>query len=109
MYESPVTVIQDQLRFELENDVFKAVQRVGVDVNKEDLVKALKYDREQYAKGYSDCKELYEKKIEIILKRLEEIKGTCNGHKCEKEGCAGCVDCKIENAYADALEIVKEY
>lgn len=51
-----------------------------------------------------------EKQISLkrILEKLEERKGTCNGHKCEKDGCAGCVDCKIENAFTDAIEIVKE-
>lgn len=48
------------------------------------------------------------KPMEKILERLEERKGTCNGHKCEKEGCAGCVDCKIENAFTEAIGIVKE-
>lgn len=46
--------------------------------------------------------------MERIMKQLEERKETCNGHKCEKDGCAGCVDCKIESSYAEAIEIVKE-
>lgn len=46
--------------------------------------------------------------IERALERLEEAKGTCNGHKCGEDGCAGCVDCKIENAYAEAIKIIKE-
>lgn len=33
----------------------KAVQSVGFDINKEELTKALKYDRNQYEKGYADA------------------------------------------------------
>ena len=39
---------------QLEGEVMKAVQKVGVTVDKEELLKALKYDREQYEKGYRD-------------------------------------------------------
>ena len=55
-------------------------------------------------------KEAMEKQISIkkVIERLEEMEGTCNGHKCGKDGCAGCVDCKIEKAYAEAIAIIKE-
>lgn len=54
MYESPITIIQDQMRMQMEDSIYKAVQRFNVDVNKEELIKALAYDRDQYQKGYSD-------------------------------------------------------
>jgi hypothetical protein len=54
MYESPIEVILKQIRFEYENDIIKAVHETGVLVNKEELVKALQYDRDQYRKGYED-------------------------------------------------------
>jgi hypothetical protein len=34
--------------------VCEAVIKCGVNVNKDELIKALQYDREQYAKGYND-------------------------------------------------------
>ena len=37
-----------------ENQVFQAIQKTGVIVDKEELQKALKYDREQYQNGYND-------------------------------------------------------
>ena len=55
MYESPIDIIYGEIETQFENDVLKAVQRVGVNVNKEELLKALQYDREQYSKGYADC------------------------------------------------------
>ena len=54
MYESPITIIQDQMRMQMEDSIYKAVQYFNVDVNKEELIKALAYDRDQYRKGYSD-------------------------------------------------------
>lgn len=56
-YESPITVIQDtanKLNADIENRIYHAVIKIGIDVNKEELVKALHYDRNQYAKGYAD-------------------------------------------------------
>ena len=37
-----------------EGEVMKAVQKFCVDVDKEELIKALQYDRNQYKKGYAD-------------------------------------------------------
>lgn len=54
MYESPIEIIYGEIETQLEGEVLKATQRVGVNVNKEELLKALQYDREQYLKGYED-------------------------------------------------------
>ena len=53
-YESPINMIMGEYRCHIEENVFKAVQNVGVDVNKEELIKALTYDRKQYEKGYQE-------------------------------------------------------
>lgn len=74
MYESPIKIIQDRIQMDMENDIMKVVQRYNIDVDKDELLKALKYDREQYDKGFSDCKAIYEKKLEKILERLEEMR-----------------------------------
>jgi hypothetical protein len=56
MYESPISLIvsdmEHQIRDEQERCILEAVQRVGVTVDKEGLVKALQYDRRQYESGY---------------------------------------------------------
>lgn len=59
MYESPidlfsVTDYAKQVDEQIENTVYKAITKVGVNVNKEELIKALAYDRNQYEKGYAD-------------------------------------------------------
>lgn len=58
MYASPIDMIIDNFQTEVvkegENYICRAVQKVGVDVDKDELVKALSYDRNQYEKGYED-------------------------------------------------------
>ena len=56
MYKSPIEIFYGQMRTQLENDVIKAVQNVGVNVDQNELIRALKYDRDQYEKGYADGK-----------------------------------------------------
>lgn len=56
MYESMIKAIQQQARVHMEDEVMSAVQRVGISVDKEELIRALKYDRGQYEKGYADGK-----------------------------------------------------
>ena len=60
MYESPISVSITQLQQEIskqhEEQILKSIMMVGVEVDKEELIKALKYDRRQYEKGYADAK-----------------------------------------------------
>lgn len=53
-YQSPIEIIQTQLQSQIEGEIYKAVMNVGVNVDKEELIKALSYDRNQYQKGYAD-------------------------------------------------------
>lgn len=57
-YRSPVEVAITQLRMEQEKKVeefiFSAIQELEITINKEQLIKALRYDREQYKQGYED-------------------------------------------------------
>ena len=55
-YNSPIEIIMNNLQTEIENQMVKAVQNVGITVDKEELLKALNYDREEYEKGYVDAK-----------------------------------------------------
>ena len=54
MYESPIEVIQKNIEMQMENGRYKAVTNVGINVDKEELIKALNYDRRTYQKGYAD-------------------------------------------------------
>ena len=54
MYQSPIEIITKKMLTQLEDNVFKAIQNYGIVVDKEELIKALQYDRDQYEKGYAD-------------------------------------------------------
>lgn len=60
MYKSPIELILGEPRTEINNEIGKVILDVGVSVDKEELIKALAYDRQQYEKGYEDGKAEYE-------------------------------------------------
>lgn len=53
-YETPVKLIVSQFETKIENDVMSVIQNYGIQVDKDELIKALNYDRQQYEKGYAD-------------------------------------------------------
>ena len=58
MYQSPIEIITNQIADkvidDLNNKVFAAVERIGLNINPTELIKALAYDRKQYERGYRD-------------------------------------------------------
>ena len=59
MYESPIMLLKtdpliQRVKDETDTMIFQAVARVGVHVDKDELIKALEYDRGQYEKGFHD-------------------------------------------------------
>lgn len=85
-WKSPITKIygdiqNDIVRQDEENYMCAITQAIGYRVDKEELIRALHYDREQYDKGYRDgaketfIKELEKIKEEIKTNRDEWIKG----------------------------------
>lgn len=78
MYESPIktimTDIQTQIVKQQENDIYQAIQRYDVVVDKEELFKALQYDREQYTKGYEDgIRDFAKKLVEHYFYDIERL------------------------------------
>lgn len=72
MYESPIKIFSDNLytslNTQLEDEIMKAVWKVGVMVDRDELIRALRYDRDQYEKGYEDAlRELREKTCGCII------------------------------------------
>lgn len=53
-YKSPIDIIRTQTITAEDDLVYKAVLNVDVKVDKDELIKALAYDRGQYLKGYQD-------------------------------------------------------
>lgn len=72
-YESPIQKITSELRTEMEQKeeqcLIKTVQDVGFVVDKEELYKALKYDREQYEQGYNDMYKKYRDMLNFLRTR----------------------------------------
>ena len=51
-YQSPIELIANEMQTKCEDDCVSVCQSYGFNVNKEELKKALEYDRDQYNKGY---------------------------------------------------------
>ena len=73
MHESPIEMIVGQMKTEMENDLIHTVQKVTYKVDKDELIKALDYDRKQYQKGYNDG--LNANKWISVKERMPEEKG----------------------------------
>lgn len=58
MYKSPIEVfladIQHQISEKQDEQIYNAIVSVGINVDKDELIRALQYDRNQYNKGYAD-------------------------------------------------------
>lgn len=53
-WKSPNELIQLDLETKMTECVVETIQRMGINVDKDELIKALQYDRHQYVKGYAD-------------------------------------------------------
>lgn len=95
MYESTINQILGEIQVTYENECMKAVQSVGFDVNKEELIKALMYDRNQYEKGYREAIDDF---VSEIIKRFTEKEKTG-----EYMFCA----CEVKQMIADLGEELK--
>lgn len=56
-YESPITLIRKEVENAynswVEDNVFKMISSMNIKVDRDELIKALKYDRQQYEHGYN--------------------------------------------------------
>lgn len=69
-YLSPINIwiteVDKDFQNQVDEQVYKEVLNVGVSVDKKELIKALKYDRDQYNKGFKDG-------VESIIDNLREV------------------------------------
>ena len=63
MYKSPIDIAYKGMELQLEKcakqldeDIYKAIMHYDINVDEEELLRALSYDRNQYEKGYADGK-----------------------------------------------------
>lgn len=74
-YKSPIDIMRTQAQMDLENGIFKAVEKVGINVDKQELIKALQYDRQQYDIGFADGEKAVAEKI------LNEVGKVCGDYQ----------------------------
>ena len=76
MYKSPIEIITEQIRINNEDAIFRAIQNVGINIDKKELLKALEYDRGQYDKGWEEgFHDGYIHGLEIAIIEVERIIG----------------------------------
>ena len=75
MYESPLTIVEsiaNQIVKQKEDRaVYEIRQAIGYNIDKQELIKALQYDRNQYQKGYADA-------MAVLEDIKSEIERRCN-------------------------------
>ena len=112
-YESPITravreATETMMKQEEAECMAVITREVGYSVDKNELIKALNYDREQYDKGYRDGvketfkTELEKIKAETIIDELEKIKAEIEyyrkNHNCDVLKCLDIIDKEIKGA-----------
>ena len=70
-YKSPIEIFINDVNYSMEQTVLEAVSKCGIKVNKDELVKALAYDRQQYEEGYRNAMKQMPKWIPVS-ERLPE-------------------------------------
>lgn len=80
-YQSPIQILYDgidSMQEQQENEVVKYVRKYGIYVDKEELQKALNYERNQYDNGFQDGRRSIKidtiREIDRLIERLEELK-----------------------------------
>lgn len=78
MYESPIEKIYGDIQSQIikqdeEHMMYAVNQAISYAVDKKELIKALQYDREQYTKGYRDCKNDMLAKVKQAREEIENI------------------------------------
>ena len=76
-YESPITKViqqveQDLFRQEEDALILEVNRKIGFDIDKDRLIKALQYDSDQYHKGYKDgLKDNFNHNLESIRAKIK--------------------------------------
>lgn len=104
MYESPVHLIlqdvESQIDQEIERTIITVVRKFDVSVDKGEIIKALRYDRNQYNKGYKDG---VNDTLDKIRAEIEHIGGDD-----EKAFCKN-LNASYKQGLKDALEVIDKY
>lgn len=80
MFEKAMKDVQKQR----EEHIFQVIKQCGVNVDKDELIKALQYDRDQYNKGYKDGVREFAKQVSIEIKQALTINYDVKKKRLEK-------------------------
>lgn len=114
MYESPITMYMSDINKEIqkqteEESMIVINQTIGFDVDKEELLKALQYDREQYEKGYRDCKNDILDKVKQAREEMHDLDYLINDAKySDQETRAYNVDMLVTEFYEIMDKLIAE-
>ena len=53
LFTTPIEMISNNCEAQSEKFVYEAIQKIGINIDKDELIKALRYDRQQYEAGYA--------------------------------------------------------
>lgn len=111
-YTSPIETIMSNIiktnEEQLEDSMLLSIEReIGFKVDKEELIKALKYDRKQYEKGFEDG-------LKSVLDKItEEIEQLPTNTRINWDGCCPCIDYPeieyVDVSKAALLSIIDKY
>lgn len=85
-YKSPIQIYTHGPSFkEMEDGIMRAIIRCGVQIDKDELIRALAYDRDQYRDGYEAAEKKYKRpEGEWLFKKQtndNRITGQCSNCK----------------------------
>lgn len=81
-WESPITIVEREIQTKLNDDIENAVMMevqtaISVDINKDELLKALNYSQDSYNKGYAEGHQIaddeYKEKLLNIYTKLLSV------------------------------------
>lgn len=78
-YESPITQMMSEISNQMVKEredklLYEIRQTLGYNIDKNELVRALQYDRNQYQKGYEDARREFENVVTIDDKKYKAVK-----------------------------------
>lgn len=105
MYKSPIELlvmdIQNQIMKQQDEEIYQAVLHYIPNVDKAELIRALKYDRDQYEKGYRDGKaDAMESLVRCKdCEHYEEQEMRCDHPEQYAEYCSDCFLCVSQDDF----------
>lgn len=102
MFDCGIHEIQQEMETQFEDNVLKAVQKVGISIDKPQLERALTDAKSFYDDGYKDAKkEVFEEVTRIIKNEYCGYDGDCDS--CKKEHP---YICRLDVAIDEILELI---